>query len=177
MPTLFRRLGTTSHCSPLQRRLRASGLGDAESLMRLAVQRGCGYYRDAVQGEVLDPGKDQISNEELSIGLLHGGQEWSPALIRMGAAMLGARGNDPKRLARLARLERSEVVVREIARVGNITEPDNSLWSFLLRELPVRGSIPAGVLPHPTRFVAMTAITREGLGVQSRWIRPEQTHE
>lgn len=145
--------------------------------MRLAVQRGCRYYRDAVHGEVLDPGTNTISNEELSIGLLHGGQEWSPVLIRMGAAMLGARGNDPKRLARLARLERSEVVVREIAKAGNITEPDNTLWSFLLRELPVRGSIPEGVLPHPTRFVAMTAITREGRGVQSRWIRPEPTHE
>lgn len=88
--------------------------------------------------------------------------------------MMGARGYDPKRLARLTRLERSEAVVREIAKAGNATEPENPLWSFLLQELPDRGSIPNGVLPHPTRFVAMTAMTREGRGVQSRWIRPEQ---
>jgi hypothetical protein len=96
MPSLFRRLGMTSHCSPLRRRLKASGLEDAESLMRLAVQRGCRYYRDTVTGTVVDPGTDRVPNEELAIGLLHGSWEWSPAALRMGAAMLGARDNDPE---------------------------------------------------------------------------------
>ncbi|MEN9732513.1 MAG: hypothetical protein RLZ45_508 [Verrucomicrobiota bacterium] len=176
MPTLFRRLGTTSHCSPLTRRLKAAGLGDGQSLMRLAVQRGCRYYQDSVTGTVLEPGTDRISNEELCIGLLHGSQDWSPALIRMGAAMLGAHGNRPDQIVRLARMERSEAVVRELAKVGNDVEPDNRLWSYLLEHLPERGAIPAGVLPHPTRFFAMTAITREGRGIRRQWIRPNGSH-
>lgn len=34
---------------------------------------------------------------------------------------------------------------------------------------------PPGVLPHPTRYVAMTGFTRQGPGLVVRWIRPEQT--
>lgn len=144
--------------------------------MRLAVRRGCRYYQDMVSGTVEEPGRDRVSNEELCIGMLHGSQEWSPDLIRMGAAMLGARGNNPDRLVRLARMERSEVVVRELAKVGNDVEPDNRLWSYLLEHLPERGSVPVGVLPHPTRFVAMTGITREGCGIRRQWIRPSENH-
>ena len=32
--------------------------------------------------------------------------------------------------------------------------------------------IPDGVMPHPTRFVAMTGITRKGVGLVTQWIRP-----
>lgn len=173
MPSLFRRLGMTSHCSPLRRRLKASGLEDAESLMRLAVQRGCRYYRDTVTGTVVDPGTDRVPNEELAIGLLHGSWEWSPAALRMGAAMLGARDNEPSKVLRLARMERAETLVRELAKIGRSIEPTHPLWSYLLHELPDRGPIPGGVLPHPTRFMAMTGITREGRGIRSQWIRPE----
>ena len=176
MPSLFRRLGTTSHISPLRRRLKAAGLGDATSLMRLAVQRGCRYYEDIVTGEVVDPGKDRVSNEELAIGLLHGSLEWSPAAIRMGAALLGAKGNDPEKLLRLARMERAEPVVRELAKVGHSVEPNNRFWSRLLEGLADRSPVPSGVLPHATRFVAMTGITREGRGIRSQWIRPGEVH-
>jgi len=176
MPTLFRRLGTTSHVSPLRRRLQAAGLEDVASLMRLAVRRGCRYYEDTVSGDVTDPGKHRVSNEELAIGLLHGSLEWSPAAIRMGAALLGARGNDPRKLVRLARMERAEAVVRNLAEVGRSVEPTNGFWSCLLEELPDRSRIPSGVLPHSTRFVAMTGITREGRGIRSQWIRPQEVH-
>lgn len=141
--------------------------------MRLAVQRGCRYYRDTVTGTVADPGRNTIPNEELAMGLLHGSWEWSPAALRMGAAMLGARDNDPKKLLRLARMERAESVIRELAKIGRSVEPAYALWSFLLQEIPDRGLIPGGVLPHPTRFMAMTGITREGRGIRSQWIRPE----
>ena len=176
MPTLFCRLGTTNHVSPLRRRLKAAGLGDATSLMRLAVQRGCRFYQDIATGDVVDPGNERISNEELAIGLLHGSLEWSPDALRMGAAVLGARGNDPEKLLRLARMERAELVVRELAKVGRSVEPTNRLWTRLLEGLPDRGRVPAGVLPHPTRFMAMTGLTREGRGIRSQWIRPGEVH-
>lgn len=141
--------------------------------MRLAVQRGCRYYRDTVTGTAADPGRNTIPNEELAMGLLHGSWEWSPAILRMGAAMLAANDNDPRKLLRLARLERAEPVVRELAKIGNRVKPTRELWSYLLKELPDRGPIQDGILPHPTRFMAMTGITREGRGIRSQWIRPE----
>jgi len=176
MPSLFRRLGTTNHVSPLRRRLKAVGLGDATSLMRLAVQRGCRYYQDVAAGDVVDPGNEKVSNEELAIGLLHGSLEWSPDALRMGAALLGAQGNDPEKLLRLARMERAEPVVRELAKVGRSVEPTNRLWACLLEGLPDRGGIPMGVIPHPTRFLAMTGLSREGRGIRSQWIRPGDVH-
>ena len=176
METLSCRLGVTSHCSALLRRLGALGFPDANSLMRLAIQRGCRYYEGMACGTVVDPGMEKISNEDLAIGLLHGGLEWSPAALRMGAAMLGARGNDPRRIARLARMERCEDVVREVARAGSRVEPANEFWSNLLGAIPPRGSVPPGVLPHWTRFVAMTGMSREGIGVRTQWIRPGGAH-
>ena len=94
----------------------------------------------------------------------------------MGAAMLGARGNDPRRIARLARMERCEDVVREVARAGSRVEPANEFWSNLLGAIPPRGSVPPGVLPHWTRFVAMTGMSREGIGLRTQWIRPGGAH-
>lgn len=176
MPSLFRRLGMTSHVSPLRRRLQAAGLPDTQSLMRLAVQRGCRYYRDTVTGTVVDPGKDRVPDEDLAVGLLHGSWEYSPAALRMGAAMLGARDNDPRKVLRLARMERAEAVIREVAEAGLRFEPTHRFWSCLLEGLHDRGRVPTGVLPHPTRFVAMTGITRGGRGIRSQWIRPEELH-
>lgn len=41
--------------------------------------------------------------------------------------MLGAVGNDPEKLIRLAKSEGSEIMVRYIAKAGRQFEPENSL--------------------------------------------------
>ena len=87
--------------------------------------------------------------------------------------MLAAQGNSPERLARLAIHDRSEQVVSYIAQCGRQVEPDNDFWDKLLALLPNPTYQPApDVLPHITRFVAMTGVTRHGKQTIMQWIRP-----
>jgi len=100
---------------------------------------------------------------------------YEPHVIRCGAAMLGAVGNDPHQVARLAVWERSEMVMRFVAECGQRFETDNAFWQVLLSLLPVTPAPKDGVLPHPTRFVAMNGYER-GVGKRftAQWQRPRQ---
>jgi hypothetical protein len=171
-PTLAAKLGTTTHISALLRKAQRLGLGQRQMEI-LAVQRGCRHYSDGSEPERLLATENQFSNEELAIALLSIAQNYDPQSIRCGAAMLGAPGNEPKRLAYLAILERSEMVVRYVAEAGRTFEPKNGFWSDLLAALPKTAAPKSGVLPHPTRFVAMTGFTRRGPGLITEWQRPQ----
>lgn len=115
----------------------------------------------------------QFTNEELAMSLLNIAAPYDPHSIRCGAAMLGAPGNDPSCLARLAKWERSEIVVRYVAECGERFEPLNPFWKELLELLPFTGVPKSGVMPHPTRFVAMNGYER-GVGrkITCEWQRP-----
>ena len=170
-PTLAAKLGTTRHLSPLLRKAQRLGL-DAERLERLAIQRGCDYYDS---GEAAPPphvSTEQFSNAELAIALLNPALRYNPQTLRLGAAMLSAEGNSPEQIARLAVMERCEAVVRYVAEAGQKFEPQNPFWTRLLQLLPLTPPLKPGVLPHPTRFVAMTGFTRQGPGLVTEWIRP-----
>jgi hypothetical protein len=169
--TLAEKLGTTTHISPLLQKARRLGLGAAE-LERLAIQRGCDYYHN---GDPLPPAgisNQQFTNEELAIALLNPALRYDPQTLRLGAAMLSAEGNDPKRIAVLAKFERAEGIVRYVAEAGNRYEPDNPFWTQLLSTLPETPPPKSSVVPHPTRFIAMTGITRKGVETITEWIRP-----
>ena len=158
--TLARKLGTTTHLSPLLMKARRLGLRVPEALRILAVQRGCRHYW---QGN--EPANELIpveafSNEELAVALLSVAQVYDPHSIRCGAAMLGADGNDPQVLARLAVWERSEMVFAYVAACGKKYESDNPFWAELLALLPAMPEPKEGVMPHPTRFVAMNGYER-----------------
>ncbi|MBM3832469.1 MAG: hypothetical protein FJ403_04180 [Verrucomicrobia bacterium] len=170
-PTLAAKLGTTTHISPLLQKARRLGLGQRE-LEILAVQRGCNYYHD---GSPLPPmlvSSEQFSNAELAIALLNPALRYDPQTIRLGAAMLSAPGNLPEELARLSLLERCQAVVRYVAEAGGKFEPQNHFWINLLNLLPSVASPKSSVVPHPTRFVAMTGMTRRGIETIIQWIRP-----
>jgi hypothetical protein len=152
---------------------KAGRLGlDAAGLQRLAIQRGCTYYHG---GEPLPPSKvstDQFSNAELAIALLNPALHYHPQTLRLGAAMLSAQDNSPHSIARLAKWERCEPVVRYIAECGRRFEPECGFWNDLLEILPPCPAPKSGVVPHPTRFVAMTGLTRRGSETVVAWIRP-----
>ncbi len=175
-PTLAAKLGTTAHVSSLLQKARRLGLG-ANELETLAVQRGCRYYSTGSEpaGQLASEG--QFSNEELAIALLSTALRYEPHSIRCGAAMLGASGNEPGRLARLAVMERCVAPVRYVAEAGKRFEPENRFWSALLEVLPPAPPPKPGVLPHPTRFVAMTGFTRRGPGLVTQWQRPRQSQK
>ena len=88
--------------------------------------------------------------------------------------MLGAEGNNPRRLARGAVMECSVTPVRHVAEAGRRFEPDNPFWEQLLDALPPGRPPRSGVMPHPTRFVAMTGFTRRGPGLVVEWQRPQR---
>lgn len=173
--TLASKLGTSAHISPLLKRAARLGLRSVADFHTLTVQRGCRHYWQGNEpaGELVS--EQDISNEELAIAMLTVAQPYDSHLIRCGAAMLGARGNSPARLAFLAKKERCEQVVRYIAEAGERFEPENPFWTELLSILPVTPPVRDGVLPHPTRFVAMTGYQR-GVGKQIRteWQRPQR---
>lgn len=181
--TLAHKLGTTAHVSPLLMKARRLGLRVPEDLCTLAVQRGCRYYDlrgDSMRlceevptyGGAGVSGREPLSNEELALALLSICLEDSQHRLRVGAAMLGAEGNSPARIAKLARQERCEVVVRHVAQCGHAVEPQNPFWWELLTQLPETPVPALDTLPHVTRFVAMTGFTRRGRETIMQWIRP-----
>lgn len=170
-PTLAEKLGTTTHLSPLLRKAQRLGL-DTAGLARLAVQRGCDYYHNDEPIPPSSVSTRQFSNEELAVALLHSSLPYNPQTLRLGAAMLGADGNDPVEIAHLALLERCMPVVRYVTAAGRHYEPDNLFWVKLLSLLPPVAPPRSGVVPHPTRFVAMTGMTRRGVETVTQWIRP-----
>jgi hypothetical protein len=179
--TLANRLGTTFHLSPLLMKAKRLGFVSPEDLEKLAVLRGLRYYDpfgDSIanltgQAGVPNLHRDDIfTNEELAVALLSPAIPYSMQRLRMGAAIMAADGNDPKTIARLAKWERSESIVRHIASCGHQVEPNHPFWSQLLEALPESPPYPADTLPHRTRFVAMTGITRAGKEPLMQWIRP-----
>jgi hypothetical protein len=115
---------------------------------------------------------EQFSNLELAIALLNPALLYDPQAVRLGAAMLSAEENRPEEIARLAVMERCERVACYIAEAGRKFEPENLFWATLLQLLPPTVPPRSGVLPHPTRFVAMTGFTRRGVETVVEWIRP-----
>lgn len=172
-PTLAEKLGTTAHLSPLLRKAARLGL-DAAALRALAVQRGCRHYETGHEPATPLATREEFSDEELAVALLCPALAYEPHNLRCGAAMSGAPDNQPRRLAFPARCERAELPLRHVGEAGRHYEPDNPFWAELLAHLPATPSPPSGVLPHPTRYVAMTGFTRLGPGLVVRWIRPEK---
>lgn len=170
-PTLAEKLGTTTHLSPLLRRVERLGLGPLE-LRQLAVQRGCRHYETGHEPQIPLADRSQLSDEELALALVSVGLPYEPHNLRCGAAMLSAPGNAPEHLAFMAVRERCEIPVRQIAESGRQFEPDNPFWTRLLVALPNTRPAPPGVLPHPTRYVAMTGFTRRGRERIIQWLRP-----
>ena len=157
------------------------GYTSPEDLERLAVLRELRYYDllgDSVANSTEATKLSEISfdrtftNEELAVALLSPAIPYSMQRLRMSAAIMAADGNDPKAVARLAKWERSESIVRHIASCGHQVEPDHPFWSQLLEDLPESPPHPNDTLPHRSRFVAMTGITRAGKKPLMQWIRP-----
>ncbi|MBE7157838.1 MAG: hypothetical protein INR62_05300 [Rhodospirillales bacterium] len=181
MTTLAKRLSAPAHHSLLLRKASRSGLHGVPALIGLAVARGCLHYQGGSEPvPSAPPSRTAFSDEELAIALLSPCLPYSPRAVRVGAQMLGSRGNQPRRLALLARRERAEAVVRYLAAAGQQSEPHELFWQELLAALPaasLRFSIPPGVLPHPSRFRSEAgrvcpSIHADDAGPAAVWLRP-----
>lgn len=170
-PTLAEKLCVMPHASPLLQKAARLGLGSTE-LQTLAVQRGCIHYSTGEEPAEPLASEDQFSNEELAVALLCVALPYDFRGFRCGAAVLEIAGLSPARIAQLAIQERSVVPIRYVAEVGQKFEPWHLFWKELLDALPPCAAPPPDVLPHPTRFVAMTGFTRKGPGFVAECHRP-----
>lgn len=169
MESMAKRLGETAHCSPLLRKARKHGVFTTAHLVQLAVKRGCRHYAGIFDEPVTDPGREVIADEELVVLLLLGEQPFEPVAIRCAAQLLSAC--EGARLARLAQRERIARPLAYLAEAGRTRDPDHAaFWTDLLGRLEKTRAIPPGRLPHWSRFVSQTGITRESPG-RTVWLR------
>ncbi len=170
--SLAARLGTTSHRSLLLHRMRVAGLDSPEKLGAEAVRRGLPYYAPPGPAGPATPPAHPVSAADLAIALLHPSLPWQPQRLRLAAATLATRGLVPTEVAHLAVQERAAGIVRAIAAAAAAVEPAETFWAELLAALPETPPIPPGVLPHPSRFMAISGRARPGVTPQSVWVRP-----
>lgn len=139
-------------------------------LERLAIARGCDYYRRDLAPRTAPLPEVALSNAELVIALIVPSLPPGAREIRLAAALLGAVAEPAAAVAALAQREKCAEVVRYIASCGHRFEPGNTFWKALLDSL-TDVHLDVEHLPHPTRFVEMTGIDRGKVGTFTRWIR------
>lgn len=153
--TLAERLGITQAVSPLQFRLRnlmrqypSPGAAAPEDwLLDVANARGASFVvrvpaRDpGFQG----PGENELSNEELVAAICHGQNEDRPQMLRAAAQLVSQGKVEVDCLCLVARRERVEPVLAEIARQALRVDGQHPVWTALREGLraahPVREPI------------------------------------
>ncbi len=170
--TLARRLGDTAPVSGLAIRLaRLSGAGARlpEWLLKVAVERGAKHYQRDFD-PTLPPDNPGIADEEIGVALCLGQNPYRVDHLRAASQLLSSPRVDPRRLARLAEMERVEPVLLHIAaaceRVGEISEP----WATLQGQLHPRRTVRTEALPHWTRFAILPGLTRHGYA-PPQWLK------
>jgi len=172
--------GSTAHLSPLLRKTKRLGLSTPDTLLRLAVRRGCAHYAPADETEtrVVDPGLDRLSDTELAIALISGAQEYDPQRMRCAAQLLSGPRVDAVNLARLARMERCVPVLAYIAKLARQwDEGREGFWASVLAGLPPQPGFRSEAWPHPSRFMLQAGYQRGGGVPRPVWLRsrPEKT--
>jgi hypothetical protein len=163
-PTLASNLGEVPHVSGLAIRLaRLSGAGERlpEWLLKVAVERGASHYRREFD-PTLPPDLPAISDEEIGVALCLGQNPYNLDSLRVAAQFLSSPRINAERLCRLAVRERCEPVLLHIAEVAKKYAPKQEPWVFLRKHLSPRRVPRTDALPHWTRLVSHTGITREG---------------
>lgn len=176
MLTVANTYGSTAHLSPLLRKTRRLGLLTADSLLRLAVARGCTHYApaDYCAGTVNDPGSDLLTDTELGIALISGAQNYDPQLMRCAAQLLSGPQVNANALVRLAKMERCGPVLRYVAeQARQWDEGREQFWTSVEAMLP-RGTAaqPSELWPHPSRFMLQPGYRRGGGVGKPVWLRP-----
>ena len=168
MATLAQELGEMSHSSVLLKSARRAGIDSVVDFIRLSVARGCRHYAPAFPPLESDPGFGVISNEELVALLLLGTNDFEPIAIRC-AAQLAGRCN-VEQLANVAKRERVSRVLAYIAAAGCVHDPAHKdYWERLKVLLGQQPPVADGILPHWSRFVSQTGVTRKG-GGSVQWL-------
>ena len=170
-PTLAEKLGDAAHVSGLAVRLaRVSGAGQRlpQWLLKVAVSRGATHYEREFDPE-LPPDNTTIRDEEIGIALCLEQHRYDLDQLRAAAQLLSSPRVDPSLLCRLAVRERCEPVLLHIAALAGKYAPAQEPWATLREQLPLRPVPRSDALPHWTRLVSYTGVTREG-SARTQWL-------
>ena len=163
----------TAPVSPLRRKARRLGIDSVDSMIALAVARGCRHYAPAAQALESPPGLSDLTNEELTILLLSGENPYEPTAIRCAAQLARSPDVDPTRLAFQAVKEKTERVLAYIARSGIVHDCEGQgFWTRVLARFPRTEARQEPELPHWSRFASMPGLQRGGQA-PTIWLTPE----
>lgn len=176
MSTIAEQLGQTSHLSPLLRKVRRLGLSDPEDLRRLAVKRGSSHYSQPGDelAPVSDPGRERLQDIELAFAMLSASQFFDTRRIRAAVQLLSGLDVPPKEVVRLARMERCEALIRQVAEAGARFDDERAdFWREILDGVESARMPPEGRLPHVSRYYVETGLTRSGgkFSGKRTWLR------
>lgn len=164
VPTLAHKLGDVPHVSGLLRRIaQLSGAGErvVEWLLKVAVARGANHYRRDFD-PTLPPDLPAIGDEEIGVALCLGQNPYNLDALRVAAQFLSSPRINAERLCRLAEQERCEPVLLHIAEVAKKYAPEQEPWATLRNQLHPRHVPLTDALPHWTRLVSHSGVTRDG---------------
>ena len=163
-PTLGQKLGDVAHVSGLAIRLaQASGAGERllDWLLKAAVERGARHYQRDFD-PALPPDNPAVTDEEIGIALCLEQHRYDLDQLRAAAQLLSSPRIDARRLCRLAVQERCEPVLLHIAEIARKYASEQEPWATLRKHLRPRRVPRTEALPHWTRPVSHTGVTREG---------------
>lgn len=175
-PTLAQKLGDAAHVSGLAIRLaKLSEAGERlpEWLLKVAVARGAIHYQREFD-PTLPPDNPAVTDEEIGIALCLEQHRYDLDQLRAAAQLLSSPRVDADRLCRLAVQERCEPVLLHIAEIARKYAPEQEPWATLRRQLPPRRVPRTDVLPHWTRLVSHSGITRDG-SPRTDWLRRHES--
>jgi hypothetical protein len=172
MNTLAQQLGESTPVSWLAKKFQRLGVNGLETAIALAALRGCRHYQPQRPLECHDPGRDLLSDEELTIFLISGSNPYEPTAIRCAAQLARSPHVDPRKLAHLARQTKSERVLSAICHAGVTHDrTGTAFWKAVLSFLPSMPIRPEPMLPHWSRYVSMPGFQRHGQALP-QWLTP-----
>lgn len=141
MDTLGKRLGLTTHISILDHKVHALFISHPSNtavevedwLLDVANYRGARIVqRDAPPDKsFIPPSVEEFSNEELVTAICMLQRQDRPQLLRLAAQFITRGDINIQRLIRLAKMERIEIVLGEMAKQALKVDPLHPLWSRL----------------------------------------------
>lgn len=142
-----------------------------ETLMGIAVARGCRHYAPLVPGGMASTASHDLPHEVLGAALLRGPTDAATfQAIRCGAMVLSDLGNSARRIGEAADYFGVAHRVAHIARLALEADTHPDYWTTLLALLPA-AEAETEFLPGVSRFVSETRMTGFGGGPARVWLR------
>ncbi len=174
---LAERLGMTIHQSVLDRRIKglmreyplsSKNFTIEDWLSEVAFVRGARVVQrpEGNDSTFCAPPPGRLSNEELVVSICQLQRLDRPQILRLAAQLVSRGAVDVANLLALARRERADIVVGELARQALKVDPAHAVWRMLAEAFPCRRPLRSPLL-HWQRL-AWPVMGRGGFNAE-RW--------